>query len=216
MKQCGSYVPCSDGVGEPKKPPCVSCHDSGSQCVLVESRRGGNFRSNRPGQGVTRSSRRPIRSQDNVRGAIAVPSISEHDDATPSTNDSEMDYDGYEDRTADDSLRMELRNPSDALQILAHSSVASSNRPSNHHRRLHGHSPTADAPTISSMSGPSVSIGNVAAINHLGQDRNRGLPSTTALDNYELVQRGLLHPSVLPELLLKSAIRFRKIGQEFD
>lgn len=216
MKQCGSYIPCSDGVGEPKKPPCVSCHDSGSQCVLVESRRGGNFRSSRPGQGATRSSKRSIRSQDNVRGAIAVPSTSEHDDTTPSAYDLEIDQDGYEDRTADDSLRMELRNPSDALQILARSSVASSNRPSTHHRRQHDRNSAADALTISSMPGSSSFIDNVAANSHVDQDQNCGRPSTTALDNYELVQRGLLHPSVLPELLLKSAIRFRKSCQEID
>lgn len=206
-EKCGSYVTCSDGVGEPKKPPCVSCHDSGSQCVLVESRRGGNFRSSRPGQGATHSSQRSTRSQGNARGVVAVPSISEHDEATPSTYDSEMDHDGDEERTTDDSLRMELRNPSDALQILARSSVVSSNRPSGHHRRQHRHSSAAEAPTITSMPRPSSSFQNIPAVSHVDQHRNCGLPPTTALDNYELVQRGLLHPSVLPELLLKSAAR---------
>lgn len=138
-----------------------------------------------------------------------MPLISEHDDATPSTYDSEIDHDGEEERTTDDSLRMELRNPSDALQILAHSSVSSSNRPPSRHRRQHGHSSTANAPTISSVPGPSSSIENVAAVSHIGQDRNCRRPSTTALDNYELVQRGLLHPSVLPELLFKSAVHVR-------
>lgn len=206
MIQCGSCLPCSDGVGEPKKPPCVSCHDSGSQCVLVESRRGGNFRSSRPGQGGTHSSKRTISTQDNARGAFAVPSISEHDDATPSTYDSEMDHDAYEERTADDSLRMELRNPSDALQILAHSSDASSKRPSSHHRHERGHRSVANAPTNFSVPGPSSPIENAAATSHIGQDRSYGRSPTTAADNYDLVQRGLLHPSVLPELLHKSAV----------
>lgn len=202
MIQCGLYFPCSDGIGESKKPPCVSCHDSGSQCVLVESRRGGNFRSSRPGQGAARSSNYAISTPDKAHGASDVPSIWEHDNVTPSTYDSVM---GDDDQTTD-SLRMELRNPSDALQILAHSSDASSKGPSSRYWRQRGHNSPANSPTTSSMPGSSSPINNTTTASHIGQDRDYSRPPTTALDNYDLVQRGLLHPSVLPELLHMSDI----------
>lgn len=127
-----------------------------------------------------------------------------------------MEHHGYEERTADDSLHMELRNPSDALQILARSSDVSSNRPSSHHRRQQEHVYAADAPTSRPMPGPSSSVDSVAAMSHVDQDRSDSRPPTTALDTYELVQRGLLHPSVLPELLLMLASRIYKICEEFD
>lgn len=207
MKLFGSCVPRSDGVGEPKKPPCVSCHNSGSQCVLVESRRGNNFRSNRAGQGATHSSERSISTQGKARGAFAAPSISEDDEATPSTDTSQMDNNEYAERATDDSLRMELRNPADALQILARSSDASSNRTSSHGRHQRGRGSPANTTTNSSIARPSSSIDSALAMSEGGHDQHRGRPPTTALDDYDLVQRGLLHPSVLPELLLTSAFR---------
>lgn len=203
MKLCGSCVPCSDGVGEPKKPPCVSCHNSGSQCVLVESRRGRKVRSTQPGQIEAVSSNRPISNQDNASGAFEVPLASEHEDATPFNYDSDMDQDDYEERTKDESLRMELRNPSDALQILARSRDASSNKPSSHRWRQRGQGSAEIAHTNSSKPGSSSSTDNAARMSNAIQERNHGGQPTIAIDNYDLVKRGLLHPSILPELLLK-------------
>ena len=126
-----------------------------------------------------------------------------------------MDHDGYGERATDDSMRMELRNPSDALQILVRSSDASSNRPSSRHRHQHAHNSTANAPTNVSISRPSSSVDNVVARSHVGKDWNHSRPPTQALDDYDLVQRGLLRPSVLPELLLMLAVRAPEIDSEF-
>ncbi|KAF5675286.1 C6 transcription factor, partial [Fusarium denticulatum] len=83
-------------------------------------------------------------------------------------------------------LRMALRNPSDALQILAYSqddSPASTRSLSIVYSDATGRlAPQATPPAYSTTHG------------------NRPTPSFI-LDNYELVQRGLLHPSILPELL---------------
>lgn len=114
-----------------------------------------------------------------------------------------MEHDIYEERMTDDSLRMELRNPSDALQILARSSDASSKKPSSHHWRQCRDSPVEIADMESSIPPPSSPIDTTSQIR---QDRNYDKLPTTALDNYDLIQRGLLHPSVLPELLHTSAV----------
>lgn len=114
-----------------------------------------------------------------------------------------MDQDDYEERTKDESLRMELRNPSDALQILARSRDASSNKPSSHRWRQRGQDSAETAHTNSSKPGSSSSTDNAVRMSNVTQDWNHGGQPTVAIDNYDLVKRGLLHPSILPELLLK-------------
>ncbi|KAK1143281.1 hypothetical protein N8T08_006808 [Aspergillus melleus] len=76
---------------------------------------------------------------------------------------------------------MELRNPSDALQILA----------------LSGDQPPARHSTTSPNGAP--------ALSQPHQTRYHAQPTATIFDDYELVQRGLLRPSLVSELLLKYA-----------
>jgi hypothetical protein len=83
-------------------------------------------------------------------------------------------------------LRMALRNPSDALQILAYSQddkLVSARSLSTAYSDTSGRlPPQATSPTHSTT-----------CVN--------GTTPSFILDNYELVQRGLIHPCILPELL---------------
>ncbi|XEV04878.1 hypothetical protein FSHL1_010165 [Fusarium sambucinum] len=79
-------------------------------------------------------------------------------------------------------LRMALRNPSDALQILAFSQDDSPVSTGSSIANSHTTGPQASSPKHSMTHG------------------NRLTPNFI-LDNYDLVKRGLLHPSILPELL---------------
>lgn len=87
---------------------------------------------------------------------------------------------------APEPLRMALRNPSDALQILAYSQddkPVSARSLSTAYSDATGRLPpqaTTPASTTTCVNGTTPSF---------------------ILDDYELVQRGLIHPSILPELL---------------
>ncbi|KAL4920402.1 hypothetical protein BDW62DRAFT_199113 [Aspergillus aurantiobrunneus] len=171
-----------DKIGEPKKAPCASCHDSGSDCILTRSRRGGNFRHHRTGSGVkdSISGKRPGTSGPSVGwpGYISSPTVhsSGHEEA------------GEE---AEDVLIMELRNPSDALHILALSGEIQS--------------PNSQRGRSSTVTSPRDGLNCVMQdIGVPASNEPRTLPSkpaTTVFDDYELAQRGLLGPSLVYELI---------------
>uniref|UniRef100_A0A0B7KLK5 Transcription factor domain-containing protein n=1 Tax=Bionectria ochroleuca TaxID=29856 RepID=A0A0B7KLK5_BIOOC len=207
-----SKVPPADGVGESKRPPCESCHRTRSECILVESRRGAAA-SHRTRQQTSQTS--PL---SQARGTIddnsgdAGPFEGSSPDGpgpsltSPSNNCSAMSEDFESRETVEaDNLHMEIRNPSDALQILAHVR----DDPGGQGRsEKQWHAVDADVPSNSIISQKqshspfttaSVSSGNRMNPGRNTQDNDE--VSTVLLDDYELVQRGLLHPSVLPELL---------------
>ena len=167
----------SDGVGEPKKPPCVSCHDSGSECVLTKSRRGGNFRYYRTGPGMA--------------AADSVEAAPTHSDNVSSSQEAEspVNEGSVVREDSGDLLAMELRNPSDALQILA----------------ISGYQPpkSPNAATNPGMQGSTETI-----LSQPHRTRLHAQSTSTIFDDYELVQRGLLRPSLVSELLLKFVIHF--------
>lgn len=111
-----------DGVGEPKKPPCVSCHHSGSNCVLAGSSRGGNFKfyepSRKPGlasgtsEAIIRSNNAPSEGSQEVANLLSDASS---DQAGGGTLNGDLD--------------LQLRNPSDALHILAQAEGIDRSRP---------------------------------------------------------------------------------------
>ncbi|KAE8345152.1 hypothetical protein BDV24DRAFT_171090 [Aspergillus arachidicola] len=155
----------NDGIGEPKKPPCVGCYESGNECILLtKSRRGGNFKHYRAGPRL-----------DTISGP-------QH----------EMPSDDEESVVRDNSggvLTMDLRNPSDALHILA----------------LSGDQPRARHSTTSPNSASAYLVpGSTATTSNQPVDPQYHVNPTHAIfDDYELVQRGLLRPSLVSELLLK-------------
>lgn len=89
----------------------MSCYCSGNECVLVESRRGGNFRGRSrraiEGHQETSSAGRDLRTEAR---------ISTDRESDRSTQGSDGNEDGI-----DEGMCAELRNPSDALHILAQS-----------------------------------------------------------------------------------------------
>lgn len=87
---------------------------------------------------------------------------------------------------------MELRNPSDALHILA----LSGDQPRARHSTA---SPTSAAVPLEQGS-------TATASNQPLESQHQVNPICTIFDDYELVQRGLLRPSLVSELLLKSVI----------
>ncbi|KAF4467423.1 C6 transcription factor [Fusarium albosuccineum] len=91
---------------------------------------------------------------------------------------------------------MELRNPSDALEILARSDNAPTEDP------VSGPEPIHNTPSNHSISRSFPSTNNTDITSQLSRTPNQSRQTSTVLDDYELVQRELLHPSELPELLL--------------
>ncbi|KAL4924175.1 uncharacterized protein BDV17DRAFT_284902 [Aspergillus undulatus] len=159
----GEFVT-NDKVGEPKKAPCASCHDSGSECILIKSRRGGNFRHHRA---ESHGPRRCFYSPSGGGG-----------ESTSGTSDA----DDSDEQGSGDVLNMELRNPSDALHILALSGE-------NQGEQLRPGSKGSTTPGLGQGRG----------------DQAGWQPPATCFDDYELVQRGLLRPSLVYELLLRYA-----------
>ncbi|ETS03605.1 hypothetical protein M419DRAFT_42274, partial [Trichoderma reesei RUT C-30] len=148
------------GIGEPRKASCVSCLQSNSQCVLAESRRGGNFRRYEPNKKHPAKNRKaPKRVPD------APPMALESMEREPKRNGERLNGDAIVGQ-----LVSELRNPSDALHILAQSekgeSAASSTLPEGEPNNL--------------SNGPS---------------------NATFLDEYKLVESGLIHRTAIFELL---------------
>ncbi|KAJ5259387.1 hypothetical protein N7478_012368 [Penicillium angulare] len=167
----------SDGVGEPKKAPCVACHESGSDCVLTKTRRGGNFRHYRTGSQTAAANVDDTAHTYTENISIPIEAESPDDGRSVSRNDS------------GDLLAMELRNPSDALHILAFSG----DQPPARHS-----SKSPNAPT------DPVVYGSMDTTSSLSQQSQLHTQSTvTIFDDYELVQRGILRPSIVSELLLK-------------
>ncbi|KAL6859426.1 hypothetical protein J3F83DRAFT_768804 [Trichoderma novae-zelandiae] len=154
-------TPLRGGIGGPKRNPCVSCLQSNSECVLAESRRGGNFRKYEPNKKQLARNRKASSQRNPDAAPMTIGSI----EREPNYTVESMNEDA-----ADGQLASELRNPSDALHILAQSekpeSVASS--------------------TLSEEERDTLSRG----------------PSLAAfVDEYELVERGLIHRTTIGDLL---------------
>ncbi|UKZ78793.1 hypothetical protein TrVFT333_006538 [Trichoderma virens FT-333] len=150
----------SGGIGEPRKIPCVSCFESDSECVLAESRRGGNFRRYEP-------SKKPTKSRKASQPTSDAPT------RTTRSIEKELDrnFDVLNEEVIDEQLASELRNPSDALHILAQSEK----------------SKEMISSVLPSEEGRDVLL--------------RGPSNAVFVDEYELVQRGLVHHSNISELL---------------
>ncbi|VUC30201.1 unnamed protein product [Clonostachys rosea] len=207
-----SEMPSADGVGEPKRPPCESCHRTRNECILVESRRGAaasHKRTRRTLQTIPSSSGHgTIDDNGDDAGPFedASPDVPDPSLTTPSNHCSAMS-EGFEpqETVEDDNLHLEIRNPSDALQILAHAREDLGGQGCGE-KQWHTVDVDAQSSPSTSQNQPhspfAASSANLR--NHSNPGRNtqeNGRASTMLLDDYELVQRGLLHPSVLPELL---------------
>ena len=167
----------------------MACHHSGSECILVASRRGGPFRQqHQPGKRIPR------------------PSVS----SPFEVGDSEYEMTGLEpfrpgddrdQQASDGGVPMELRNPSDALQILARSGDTNSAEPLNHraspfnsqHSVSHNHTQEAGS-NLERLSRGAPRTGYASS-----EGRNQS--TNKVLEEYELIKTGSLHPKLLPELL---------------
>lgn len=198
----------SDSIGEPKQPPCESCHRSNSECILVRSRRGapgvrGQKHKTLPTtMSPATGAERPTESSRSANAPDPLPTVPSsdhlpiHSGYYPGSND-ESNRSRLNDDDVDD-LHMELRNPSDALQILSqvqdspHGSRSSQQSWATPNAQFSEASTSQTRSVLDSMASTHVGI-NASAIENAS--------SSTLLDGYELVQRGLLHPAVVPELL---------------
>ncbi|CAH0002578.1 unnamed protein product [Clonostachys byssicola] len=102
-------------------------------------------------------------------------------------------------------LHMEIRNPSDALQILAHARDSTDGQGRSEKQWRTADADTPSNPSLSQKQSHSpftmASVNSGNRTNPRGTTQENDEASTVLLDDYELVQRGLLHPSVLPKLL---------------
>ncbi|KAL4938809.1 hypothetical protein BDV06DRAFT_200122 [Aspergillus oleicola] len=182
-----------DKIGEPKKAPCASCHESGSECILTKSRRGGNFRHHRPGSASKTAT--PGREDQRSRAETAVYSPAPASESTNESWSDDRDSDGGED--SGNVLNMELRNPSDALHILALSGEKKSTSGSRgESTRGERHGSSIDYAHQGHEGTNVMQAGET-------QEQQPWKSATTIFDDYELVQRGLLRPSLVFELLLR-------------
>lgn len=169
------------------KAPCASCHVSGSDCVLTKSRRGGNFRHRqKTGLISSNSNGTPTAARE-----IFDPPVGQ---SCGTTSAAECASDG-EDSAAEESgdvLNMELRNPSDALQILALSGENQRGEP-RQPENISG----------SNIAGSNQGLRSVDCTRPANNHQSKG--PTTVFDDYELVQRGLIRPGIVYELLHRSA-----------
>jgi hypothetical protein len=158
----------------------VACHESGNECTLTKSRRGGNFRHYRTEPRLyTTGSHNTLPTQpDNISGVQR--------DESP---DDEGSVAGDDSRGV---LALELRNPSDALHILALSG--------NQHGACHS------APGPNGAAAPIVRSSTATALVQPLESQNHVHSVSSIFDDYELVQKGLLRPSLVFELLLQSVM----------
>lgn len=113
--------------------------------------------------------------------------------------------DAYNNKETSENMHLELRNPSDALQILTHTRNSSPHTVSSSRDEWH----TVEAQSVDGSASDHPSLyGHTHTkpgidVNQEPRERhnNRRKPESV-LDSYELVERGLIHPGVLPELLL--------------
>ncbi|KAE8138664.1 hypothetical protein BDV38DRAFT_292222 [Aspergillus pseudotamarii] len=181
-----------DRIGEPRKAPCLSCYDAGTECILIKSRRGGNFRQHRPESETLRGSRASLLTHIEDSSEVGVESFRNMSDLARCSSD---DEDSVARQDSGDVLAMELRNPSDALQILALSGQAqSTNQPRDQ---------SSNIASPSDRMYPAPQDTDPAASSQPEIPKPYKPPSTTIFDDYELVQRGLLRPSLVSELLYK-------------
>ncbi|RDK38768.1 hypothetical protein M752DRAFT_306776 [Aspergillus phoenicis ATCC 13157] len=179
-----------DSIGESSKPPCASCHDTKSQCILIKSRRGGNFRQHPSKSSTLRRKKTSLPTNTGDSNGPGVEPASTMSDVTECSSDDEGSVGRQNPR---DLLAMELRNPSDALQILALSGQSQSENQAqaqptnitNSNEQLYTEAESASA----------------SLINGSGGLRGHQTCPTAIFDDYELVKRGLLRPSLVFELL---------------
>lgn len=171
----------------------MSCHISGSECILAESRRGGNFRHKRATStaGILETSLPSLRRSSAPEEVLLSTSCQVLEPSQCPSNDGES---GAE-QGSGDVLAMELRNPSDALQILARSGETQNS----------GQLP-AQASNIRNAKNVQDGLSRDGLRSSLraidSQLSNKTTP--TFFEDYELVQRGLLRPSLVSELLFMS------------
>ncbi|CAG7983524.1 unnamed protein product [Penicillium olsonii] len=192
-------------VGLPNKPPCLSCHETESECVLVQSRRGGNFRIPRrsnPPRPDTVPPDNPAQ-VDHTADTAADGSNVGCCRARVSSTTNEGALAGQE---LDHVLAMDLQNPSDALQILAQSGrkYSRDNRRDNASSR---HS-THEADSSIRERRPSIDE------NTTSTDHRR--PGIAAFDSFELVQRKILSTELVFELLHTSVALYHASIGEMD
>ncbi|KAK1547663.1 hypothetical protein CPAR01_01630 [Colletotrichum paranaense] len=176
-----------EGVGEPMKPPCVSCYYSGSECVVSSSRKSRKARRDHNTQ-ASPSSVEPSPGPASPRSSVFVPSTNED-----GCNEDEV-------TGPDDHNDMELRNPSDALQILARSrnKVSTSNsithRPTSHHTNtMPSAKPRETLVRLEEFDGSGFRIETSGP---------KCMTDTmSGLNNFELIRRGVLRLDKASELL---------------
>ncbi|KAK0375201.1 hypothetical protein CLIM01_07423 [Colletotrichum limetticola] len=176
-----------EGVGEPMKPPCVSCYYSGSECVVSSSRKSRKARRDHNTQ-ASPSSVEPSPGPASPRSSVFVPSTNED-----SCNEDEV-------TGPDDHNDMELRNPSDALQILARSRNKVSTRNLITHRLTSHHTNTMPSAKLrgtlvrlEEFNGSGFPIENPAPKCMTG--------TMSGLNNFELIRRGVLRLDKASQLL---------------
>lgn len=185
----------SDGIGEPKKVPCVSCHLSGSECILADSRRGGSFRHKRlQKSGNLETSTSSLKKTSTAKEGSADASSDGQESRQSPSNDVDSDLE----QGPRDVLSMELRNPSDALQILARSGETQMSSPS-----------PAQISHIQNSNNIQNGIPRNGSVSSMrvteAQQCTQIIPAF--FEDYELVRTGLLRPSIVSELLFTSVDR---------
>lgn len=177
-------------VGEVGKTPCLDCYRTGHDCVLATSRRGGNYRKLRHFE----------RSTTDNSSIGSLPRRREHElAASPQTAKENQTSSTFVDLGEEEPICGELRNPSDALQILAKATGC------NQSPRHESSSPKTSRSSFGEAREASDCLAAQArASDHMGSygqspDEDRQRPQ--GIYDYELVAKGILQPRTIRELL---------------
>jgi hypothetical protein len=168
------------GTGERKGPPCKSCLISGTDCVLVHSRRGQTSKSRTLQTKIAQSSTRSAHELESLPDSTTCVTHARKNPSAMGSATGDCSPTATEDAAA-----VALRNPSDALEILARSGDGL--RVRDGHLSASYHALADDTPPFSFR----------AMTSH-----NKDIPRKPAIFNdYELLKTGVLQASAVSELL---------------
>ncbi|GAT22342.1 C6 transcription factor [Aspergillus luchuensis] len=174
-----------DTIGEPGKAPCVFRHDTKSQCVLIKSRRGGNFRQHQHKSGTSRRQKTPLPTNSGDSNGPDVEPANSVSDVTESSSNGE---DSVGRQNPGDVLAMELRNPSDALQILAMSGQVRSGS------RLQAQ--FTSTANLEEQLDAAAHRTSASDTNHSQDSQSHQRPSATMFDDYDLLSSPLRRETI--------------------
>ncbi|KIX99568.1 uncharacterized protein Z520_05144 [Fonsecaea multimorphosa CBS 102226] len=182
-----------NSVGEVGKPPCLECYRVGYDCTLAASRRGGDYSLHR-----TRRTR-----TDRLKSAsyniVGSPAQQDEETTAAPSGARETARPTASSNLEEEPIYAELRNPSDALQILAQARSHSCEENDEYEQQCPNLSSPLDGLRSNGAHSPNANVQEIRpTVEHQMQRQPR---AGTSIEVYRLVERGVLGPGDIKELI---------------